>query len=267
VVRGKHFDVFLQGSYRNATNIRGDSDVDIVVELNETVTWDTSRLPVEQQKLRAASRVPATYTWGRFRADTLASLRAYFGGDRVREGNKAIKVLAAHDRLNADVIVAVTHLKYNLFLAEAVETHEEGIQFWDRQNRPIVNLPKQHIRNGQDKNSRTGSRYKPAVRVFKNARRHLVERGKITRDLAPSYFVECFIYNAPDNLFVPDVYFIGMWQTIFRRIVEYLRSAKKGNFISQSGLVPLFGPTPEQWDEWRADMLVDALIDLWNEWK
>jgi hypothetical protein len=35
-VLGTHFDVFLQGSYRNATNIHGDSDIDVVCALNET---------------------------------------------------------------------------------------------------------------------------------------------------------------------------------------------------------------------------------------
>jgi len=35
-IRGKDFEIFLQGSYKNDTNIRGDSDVDIVVMLKDT---------------------------------------------------------------------------------------------------------------------------------------------------------------------------------------------------------------------------------------
>jgi tRNA nucleotidyltransferase (CCA-adding enzyme) len=31
---GIDFEVYLQGSYKNKTNIRGDSDVDVVAQLN-----------------------------------------------------------------------------------------------------------------------------------------------------------------------------------------------------------------------------------------
>jgi len=33
---GIDFEVYLQGSYKNSTNIRGDSDVDVVVQLNSS---------------------------------------------------------------------------------------------------------------------------------------------------------------------------------------------------------------------------------------
>jgi tRNA nucleotidyltransferase (CCA-adding enzyme) len=42
---GKNVEVYLQGSYKNDTNIRGDSDVDIVVQLNSTFMPDLSELP------------------------------------------------------------------------------------------------------------------------------------------------------------------------------------------------------------------------------
>ena len=33
---GVEFEIYLQGSYKNDTNIRGDSDVDVVAQLNST---------------------------------------------------------------------------------------------------------------------------------------------------------------------------------------------------------------------------------------
>ena len=79
----------------------------------------------------------------------------------------------------------------------------EGIAFWDLASNMIVNFPKQHIQNGQDKNSafRTSGEYKATVRMFKNARTYLANRGRLNSDVAPSYFVECFLFNAPDHLF------------------------------------------------------------------
>src|SRR4029450_1975896 len=38
LIRTHDYEVFLQGSYRNATNIYAESDVDIVVQLKETLT-------------------------------------------------------------------------------------------------------------------------------------------------------------------------------------------------------------------------------------
>ena len=37
---GKTHEFFLQGSYSNSTNIRGDSDVDVVLKLNNTFYHD-----------------------------------------------------------------------------------------------------------------------------------------------------------------------------------------------------------------------------------
>ena len=47
--------------------------------------------------------------------------------------------------------------------------------------------------------------YKPLVRVVKNIKRKLVEEHGMNSDLAPSYFVECMIYNVPDDNFSDDI--------------------------------------------------------------
>lgn len=42
--RGMTYDFYLQGSYWNDTNIRGDSDVDVVLELNSIFNYDATAL-------------------------------------------------------------------------------------------------------------------------------------------------------------------------------------------------------------------------------
>src|SRR5438128_1577977 len=76
LVRGRTIDIFLQGSYRNATNIRADSDVDVVALLRETYTRDTSRLGALAQQMEQADflRSPVQYPFQQFRADVLESL-------------------------------------------------------------------------------------------------------------------------------------------------------------------------------------------------
>jgi hypothetical protein len=41
----KDFKIFLQGSYKNDTNVYGDSDVDVVIRLDEIYYTDLDQLP------------------------------------------------------------------------------------------------------------------------------------------------------------------------------------------------------------------------------
>jgi tRNA nucleotidyltransferase (CCA-adding enzyme) len=50
LVKDKDITMYLQGSYKNSTNIRGDSDVDLVVLLNSTFLYDTSGLTADERK-------------------------------------------------------------------------------------------------------------------------------------------------------------------------------------------------------------------------
>src|SRR6516162_3718720 len=64
---GKSFEVFLQGSYGNDTNIYAESDVDVVIRLDSTCFSDTSALPPEQLAAFDAAFVPATYSYPDFK--------------------------------------------------------------------------------------------------------------------------------------------------------------------------------------------------------
>lgn len=70
-LHGKDFRVYLQGSYKNDTNIRGDSDVDVVVQLNSAFL---SNLSEEQDRLFRFTT--AAYGWKDFRRDVIASIAA-----------------------------------------------------------------------------------------------------------------------------------------------------------------------------------------------
>ena len=70
-IRDRNYDIYLQGSYKNDTNIRGDSDVDVVVQLNETFYRDLSALPEVQRRSYDMVHQGATYQWIDFRTDVL----------------------------------------------------------------------------------------------------------------------------------------------------------------------------------------------------
>src|ERR1700680_2832365 len=100
---GLQLEIFLQGSYANATNIYGDSDVDVVVFYEETFYKDMSALSPDAQQRHELTFSPATYTWSHLRNDVLTALRSHFGQNAVTPGNKSIKVRTGHGRITADV--------------------------------------------------------------------------------------------------------------------------------------------------------------------
>jgi len=260
---GVDFEVYLQGSYKNSTNIRGDSDVDIVVQLNSTFRKDLSALSADEKALYGQAYHDATYLWEHFRADILEALRAYYGASTISEGDKAVKVAGGSNRLSADVVICLQYRKYLRFRSTSDQQYVEGIAFYAlRENRWVINFPKLHYDNGVNKNAqdRTNGWYKPTVRVFKNARSYLIDHGGVTKDLAPSYFLECLIYNVPDEKFGSS------YQDTFCDVVNWLVKADTENFVCNNEQLLLFGNTPEQWSRDEANRLIQKLIELWNNW-
>ena len=138
----------------------------------------------------------------------------------------------------------------------------EGITFYAlREKRWIVNYPKEHYKNGVAKSARTLDRYKRTVRMFKNARNHLESTGRIGAGLAPSYFVECLLYNAPDWAFQSS------FQMTYHSIVSWMVQSTLDYLICQNGQQRLFGPSPEQWSVADAKAFADELASLWNNWR
>jgi hypothetical protein len=261
-LREADYQVYLQGSYPNDTNTRGDSDVDVVAQLDSAFVSDTSRLTLHEQRDYKRAYADATYGWSEFRADVLAALRDYFGAGAVVEGNNAIHLRKGSGRLGADIVPCVQYRKYRRFTSSDDDDYVEGILFYNRLAERVVNFPKPHYRNGVAKNGegRTGGRFKPVVRMFKNARSYLVDHGEIGADLAPSYFLQCLLYN------VPDRHFGGTYQDSYRNILTWLRNQDLTNFICQNGEVRLFGSSRQQWSAHNAGATIDKLIELWDDW-
>jgi len=253
------FDVYLQGSYRNSTNIRGDSDVDVVVQLNPHFYADISALSETEKTLYQAAHSDAAYSWKDFRADVLRALRDYYEASAVSEGNKAVKVVKGSNRLPSDVVICLHYRKYLRFHSTSDQQCVEGIAFHTlKENRLVINFPKLHYDNGTKKNSETSGWYKQTVRVFKNVRTYLIDHNVVTKDLAPSYFLECLIYNVPDEKFGSN------YQNTFCNVVNWLVDVDFDGFTCQNEQLPLFGNTPEQWSIYNAKKLIQKSIELWN---
>jgi predicted nucleotidyltransferase len=259
-IKGKEYEIFLQGSYKNDTNIRGDSDVDVVVKLTSTFSSNKDELPAEEQQLHKEAYRDATYSWTDFRRDVLESLRKYYGS-LVTEGNKSIKIAARPGTLNADVVVSCQYRKYRRFRSSTDNSYADGIIFWTRpDNNCIISYPKPHYDNVVEKNRLTNMQFKPSVRMFKNARTHLVDKGVISDALAPSYFIECMIFNVPNSKF--DTSF----RNTYCNVAKWLNEVEIKELYCPNNEIKLFGTDSRQWSVDSAKSFISHLIRLWNNW-
>lgn len=239
------YEVYLQGSYPNHTNIRGDSDVDVAVQSSAVFYSNLS----EEEK-RALNLGPGGFTFADFRNHVSAALGAYYGHGLIRSGRKSLKVAAASNRLPADVVPCICYRKYR-----ALSVVAEGMTFWTTDGKQIINYPKLHLDNGHSKNSRCDDAYKPTVRMFKNARNAL---SGFTN--SPSYFLECLLYNIEDDCYGND--FKQTFDACRHELQWLAQNSGLANMTTGSEQDPLFGASETQWDIESARGLIDGLCSL-----
>lgn len=199
-LRGHTVEVFAQGSYRNNTNVRAQSDVDICVRYMDVFYADYTHAP----GLTGAQLgfVDATYSPATFKADVESALRAHFGWANVERGNKVLVVRENTYRVSADVAPTFERRRYST--AGGRPSYQSGVLLFPDAGGQIENWPQQHYDNGVAKNERTGRRFKALVRIFKRLRDEMAERGYYPPvGTAPpkSLFIESLVCNVPDDRF------------------------------------------------------------------
>lgn len=264
-VAGIDFEDYLQGSYRNYTNIFHDHDVDIVVQLNGSFYYNIDGLSEAHQNWYRRVVSPATYNLHDFRARVLQTLRGAFGAAAVTDGNKAIRVAGRSGvKLDADVLVCEQYRNYVSFDGSTERGYVEGVEFWAQEDRRwIVNYPKQHYDNGVTKQQATDDWFKPTVRTFKNIRNYLLDHDRIPDDCAASYFIQGMLYNVPDGRFGYT------HRQNFEDVLAWLSASidSYGSFVCQNGIVPLFGYSDEQWNITDMMLFLRAVRELDRGWK
>ncbi len=257
---GKSYKVFLQGSYGNDTNIYSESDVDVVIRLDSIFTYDITLLPQAEKDAFKATHNDALYTHRDFREDVLRALFDRFGND-VEPGTKAVLVKPRNARRKADVLIATNHKTYSRFTAVGDEAQVAGISFHKLDGTRVVNYPKQHSENLVAKNQASNEWFKHIIRIFKNTRQKLIEQGVIEAGVAPSYYIEGFLYNVPNDKFGTS-YVDSMVGAI-----NWLYQADRSALMCANGQYPLLdGNADVTWNTKNCDIFLNGLIALWNDW-
>jgi hypothetical protein len=258
---GQSYDIFLQGSYGNDTNIYAESDVDVVIRLDSCFYHNAADLAADQSAaFHAAHPGAASYNLTDFKRDVVARLRDEYKA-AAAVGTKAVNIQASNNRRSADVIVAAEYRRYYRFNGRADQSHVTGLCFCASDGTKIINYPKQHSDNLTAKHQATNSWFKPTVRILKNLRGKLVDEGMIASDTAPSYYLEGLLYNVPNDRFGRS------YADTIADSINWILNADRSKFINANEQYYLLREnSPVTWRDAKCTEFLNAACRLWNEW-
>ncbi len=254
-------DIYLQGSYKNHTNVTKSSDVDLVVQVTSIWRANKASLPPEQLEKYNSSYISVSYSFTQFNIDIFHALQNFFGEEYLKNDNKCLK-LAEHSKYcNADIIPCFTYRQYGQFHSVENQRYEEGMYFITNNGQFVRNFPKQHYDALTEKSKNTDGRFKETVRMFKNMKDDLIEKGIINEGTAKSYFIENMLYN------IPEIYFSGTLTERFRNILGHIErqwlTGAFHKFRCANGIDDLISDT--NWKIENAQQFLIALIQVRDE--
>lgn len=195
--RNRGVEVLAHGSYRNNTNVRRDSDVDIGVLCTDTFFYG----PLPEGWTHERLGPNATYQYQQFKNEVEEALVNYFGRAAVKRGDKAFDVHETSYHVEADVAAFFEHRRY---LTNG--TYLAGVELrTDRENHRVINWPEQHYENGVNKNKQTGTRFKSIVRILKALSNEMTE-ARVTGGDIPGFLIECLVWNVFNDRFQQYTY-------------------------------------------------------------
>lgn len=242
--------VFTQGSYRNNTNIRQDSDIDVGVVCYDVFFPDYP----EGTTKETFGNIDGQYDYRTFKDEVAEALINYFGKLAITRGNKALDIKENTYHVDADVVPFFEHRRYF-----TNGEYEVGVELRPDNGTPskVINWPEQHYSNGVDKNNDTGRSYKSIVRILKKLSNEMEEAGISQAKNIMGFLIECLVWNIPNENFNNNT-----WFSKVRACLAFLfNNTRKDEECSEWGEVSelkyLFRPA-QKWNRQQAHNFIDA---------
>lgn len=258
VLGGRSIKVFAQGSYKNSTNVRHDSDVDICVLRIDVLFSDFSM--AEGFTRKDAGIVDVDYPYSQYKNEVEEALVARFGRRAVVRGNKAFDVHENTYRVEADVVACFEHRRYTKRGSDGRCYYLSGVELRPDNGGRIINWPQQHYDNGVGKNGATGNRFKYITRVLKRLRNEMEEAGIAAAKPVPSYLIECLVWNAPNAGFGHDQYTADVRHVLAHTFNETITDEGCSEWGEVNELKYLFRPS-KPWTRTQAHAFLSAAWD------
>jgi hypothetical protein len=216
IVQSSKYEIFGQGSYANNTNIRLNSDIDINVCYTDGFYYGVP----EGKTGSDYGIVPTSYTFQVYKDDIERMLIAFYGRSEVVRKNKCITIKGNTNRIQIDVVPTWRYRRYDYV---DNRNYVEGVMLFadDNQYQRVINYPKQHLKNGIDKNTNTLRRFKRLTRIFKNVRVKMDNDNYHPNENITSFLLECLAFNVPTATYNKNRYSCT-WNDILRDAILYI---------------------------------------------
>ncbi len=251
----KDIQVFTQGSYKNNTYIKLDSDVDIGIIFKDTFFADYP----EGQTHGDFGNSDSDFTYKEFKNMVGKALVHHFGQDQVKRGNKAFDIHANSYRVDADVVPVFEHRRYTGRKDSYGNfIYYKGVEFRPDNGGRIINWPDQIYENSVAKNNSTSRKYKPIVRLIKNLRGKMDDDGIKVASGVESFLIASMVWNVPNLAFGFNTY-----TQIVREVLVFLfNKTMKFEYCKEWGEVNdlkyLFRDNVQPWTLSQAHTFIDA---------
>jgi hypothetical protein len=253
--------VYAKGSYANQTNVRQDSDVDIVVEnrrlyYSDYIDFKTAAAATPEPDTSDYTGIWTPETW---RSEVESALKNHFNpADVDTEGSVAITIAEVPgSRPSADVVPAFEYRRYDT--PDRRATHH-GSKVFKKTGGVLINYPFQQLTNGNSKDRRTSGKYKEFARALKNGENALVDANLM--DGKPSYLMECLAYNVADRNLTQGYTRSAWFQYALATLYNQLRPAEyeHDQWVEPNELKWLFGPV----QAWTVEDAREFTSSLWD---
>lgn len=249
------YSIYLQGSYRNSTNIAHSSDVDIVIELTSLFYYNTDLLTETQKQQRKKDSNPSKYNFSEFKNAVQSALVKEFGNTIVTRDNKCLWFKGHKNFVDADIIPCCTFRQYTFYESATNSKSNDGIEFKADSGEWIVNYPRQHYDKLAMKSGNTSGNFKESVRLFKNLRDQLIANKRIPKSCAKSYFIENMLYNIEDSYFKGT--FTERFKAILGKLIVDFNNSTLDAYKCANGINSLFSDT-----NWNKQLCREYLTGL-----
>ena len=247
---GMDISIITQGSYKNRTNVRQESDVDICVCLNQTFF---ARYPTGKTR-EDYGHGDGSITHRQFRDMVHSALANYFKNE-ITAGDKAIHVHSNTYRVDVDVLPALAQRHY-YGEREGQFVDPVGAAFDTNEGKRIINWPHQWYANGVAKQDSTGQRYKKMVRIVKRLRDKLQSENVAEANDICSSLIESLVWNVPDAYFNHDEYKDDVHDVLAHTFNETLLTGGYATMKEVNGRKDLFATT-QPWTREQAHAFLE----------
>ncbi len=247
----RSIEILVHGSYRNNTNVRQDSDVDIAIVCHDVFFYNLPEGFTEDD----LNITPATYHYSTFKNEVGDALFSYLSHSAVSRGNKAFNIHENTYHVDADVAAFFDHRRYN-----SNGDYLSGVKLHPDKGGEVINWPEQHYSNGVSKNSATQRLYKRIVRIIKALCNEMSENRVAAASSIPGFLIECLVWNVPNNQFCGDSYINDTQRSLTFLFNNTMKDNDCNEWGEVSELIYLFRKS-QKWSRSQAHAFLDAAWD------